>query len=348
MLASDDELSSPVAVHFSLASDIVELVVLTVDEPFLQTLREALGGARRLWHVPSATQVSDLLIAGQVGIVVIDVQALSVAADVFVAQIKRQFPDLVVVVAGQRDAEIRLAALISAGTVYRFIHKPVSPGRAKLFAEAAIKKYAEQPRPASARPSARPRRVRAWGIGGGALALVLVLAAAGHWHADPAVNGAGRADGGAPRSAESALLARAAAALAANRLTQPAGDNALELYLQATARSPADAAARLGLAEVRERLLARAENALLEERLEEAATAIETARRSGVESGTIAFLSAQLAKAQTQLRAAQAASRTRLEAKAERSRARQYRGQPDAAVDGSPTGTGRVEPAVAP
>ena len=50
---------------------------------------------------------------------------------VFVTQIKRQFPDLVVVVAGSRDAESALAGLISAGVVYRFIHKPMSPGRAR-------------------------------------------------------------------------------------------------------------------------------------------------------------------------------------------------------------------------
>jgi hypothetical protein len=105
--------------RFSLASDIVELVVLTTDEVFLQTLREAVGGARRLWHVPSGDKVSDLLVAGEVGILVLDVQALIEGPSTFIGQIKRQFPDLVVVVAGNRDAEISLAGLISAGTVYR-------------------------------------------------------------------------------------------------------------------------------------------------------------------------------------------------------------------------------------
>ena len=51
VLASDEDGSTLDALRFSLASDIVELVVLTRDEAFLQTLREAVGGARRLWHV---------------------------------------------------------------------------------------------------------------------------------------------------------------------------------------------------------------------------------------------------------------------------------------------------------
>jgi TonB family protein len=109
-----------------------------------------------------------------------------------------------------------------------------------------------------------------------------------------------------PTAVESPLLARAGAALAANRLTEPPGDNALELYLQLQSRDPADPAARVGLAEVHERLLARAENALLEERLDEAAAAIDTARKSGVESGRIAFLSAQLAKSREQVKTAAA------------------------------------------
>jgi TonB family protein len=312
LLASDEEGGTLDALRFSLASEIVELVVLTGDEVFLQTLHAAVGGARRLWHVPSADKVSDLLVAGEVGILVLDVQALNETPSVFVGQIKRQFPDLVVVVAGNRDAEISLAGLISAGTVYRFIHKPMSPGRAKLFADAAVKKYDEQRRRAAASPPIKrsPRSNPGALIGGTIGALGVIAAAAWMLHGNTQDDaGPPHAAGVAhPSAAESPLLA-AAAALAANRLTEPAGDNALELYLQAQARNPADAAARAGLAEVHERLLARAENALLEERLDEAAVAIEIARKSGVESGRIAFLTAQLAKSREQVKSAQAAAR---------------------------------------
>jgi TonB family protein len=304
------------ALKFSLASDIVELVVLTADDIFLQTLREAVGGARRLWHVPSADKVSDLLVAGQVGILVLDVQTLQEAAPAtFIVQIKRQFPDLVVVVAGNRDAEVWLAPLISAGTVYRFIHKPMSPGRAKYFADAAVKKFSEQRRRAVEAPAVRPRErpPRGWWILAGVG--MLLLAAAILW----AVRSSAPDDAGmeAPAAvsrgaaAETALLSRADAALAANHLTEPAGDNALELYRQAVAQYPKNKAARAGVVEVHERLLARAENALLEERLDEASAAIDAARRAGVENGRIAFLTSQLAKARERVGSAQAQVRAR-------------------------------------
>jgi protein TonB len=308
-LASDEESATLAALRYSLASDIVELVVFTSDEIFLQTLREAVGAERRLWHVASADKVSDLLVAGEVGILVLDAQAQGETSAVFLVEIKRQFPDLVVLVAGNREAEGALAALISAGTVYRFIHKPVSPGRARLFADAAVKRHDEQRRRAVAAPPARSRARsnRGWLW---ATCALLALSAAAAWILE------GRSDEAAPprvpphgTTLESPLLAQASAALAANRLTQPAGDNALELFLQAQARNPADPAARAGLAEVRDRLLSKAENALLEERLDEAAVAIETARKSGVESGRIAFLSAQLAKSRERVKSRPSAAR---------------------------------------
>jgi TonB family protein len=316
VLASDEDGGGLDALRFSLASDIVELVVLTTDESFLRTLREAVGGARRLWHVASGDKVSDLLLAGQVGILVLDVQALHEAAGVFISQIKRQFPDLVVIVAGNRDAETSLAGLISGGTVYRFIHKPMSPGRAKMFADAAVRKYDAQRRRMAESPAApagflgKRRLPIAAGTG------VAALAVAGVW---AALHGGLQEDAALrrpPKSApiESPLLVRAQAAMAANRLTAPGGDNALELYRQELASNPADAAARTGLAEVHERLLARAENALLEERLDEAASAIETARKAGVDGGRIAFLTAQLGKSREQVRSAQAQARAQTQA----------------------------------
>ena len=321
MLASDEDGGTLEALKFSLASDIVELLVLTTDDVFLQTLRSAIGGTRRLWHVLSADKVSDLLVAGEVGIVVLDAQALHDAASVFVQQIKRQFPDLVIVAAGHRDDETSLAGLISAGLVYRFIHKPMSPGRAKLFAEAAIRKYDGQrsraayaPQRKSAAPSSRM-----WLIAGAIAALALIAAIA--WNAqrggseDAASSPASQP--AKPAAAESPLVARAAAALAANKLTEPPGENALELYLALQERNPADANARAGLAEVHERLLARAENALLEERLDEAGAAIETARKSGVEGSRIAFLTAQLAKSREQVKTAKALAQPRSQARAE-------------------------------
>lgn len=333
MLAPEDDGRALEALRFSLASDIVELVVLTADDIFLQTLREAVGPTRRLWHVPTSDKVSDLLIAGGVGILVLDLQAVHEMGPMFISQIKRQFPDLVIVVAGTREAETALARLISDGTVYRFIHKPMSPARAKLFADAAVKKYEDQTKHrGDATAVAAPRR---GGLLVGIVCAALCLLLAGIWlsrrAAGPTIEpAAASSTASAPVAAPAAalavsppLLARAAQAMAANRLTAPAGDNALEFYARALAQNPGDADARAGIAEVHERLLSRAENALLEERLDEASADLDAARAAGVDAGRLAFLAAQLTKARTLVNAAAASKRVSSEAAPAESRAPQ-------------------------
>jgi TonB family protein len=270
------------SLRVSLAGEIVELLVLTDDPLFLQTLREAVGAARRVWHVPSSDKASDLLVAGQVSILVLDVLTLKGEAVRFVGQIKQQFPDLVVVAAGSREDETALAGLISAGIVYRFIHKPMSPGRARLFTDAAVKKFEDQRRrvatPAPPARTGQPNR----GLLLAGIAALAALAVAATW----GLHGASPKTSAAPPPVPAEKP----------QLAEPPP-------------SPDTAATEAGLAEERERLLARAENALLEERWDEASTAIETARHAGVDSGRLAFLSAQLAKSRERVKTAQAQAR---------------------------------------
>jgi len=309
VLASGGAHGANAASRFSLASDIVELVVLSSDEQFLATLREALGTATRLWHVPTSDKVSDLLVAGEVGILVVDGASLNEQSAEFITQIKRQFPELVILFAGTRDDESRLTALVSNGTVYRFIHKPMSVARAKLFVQAAIKKQGDPRTTTTVIPPPKLRQEKTGHRGlviGISAAAAAVIASVIWWNSHSAKIAERNAALTAAAGAADPLLARAAEALAANRLTGPSGDNALELYLMKLAKTPNDPTARAGMTEVHERLLSRAENALMEERVDEAQSAIDDARKAGVESGRLAFLSAQLNKLRDQSKNAQA------------------------------------------
>jgi len=274
---AEDEDGALGSLRVSLAGEIVELLVLSDDPLFLQTLREIEGAARRILHVPSSDKASDLLVAGRVGILVLDVPTLETEAARFVSQIKQQFPDLVVVAAGSRQDETALAGLISAGIVYRFIHKPMSPGRARLFTDAAVKKFEDQRRRVAtpALPTRAGKPNRGLLLGGIAAAAVLIFAATWGLH------------GAAPKIAAAPQTAPQAAPAETPQSAKPPPP-----------------------AEERERLLAQAENALLEERWDEASTAIETARRAGVEGGRLTFLTAQLAKSRARAKTVQAQAQT--------------------------------------
>jgi TonB family protein len=280
VLASEDESRALAALRFSLASDIVELVVLTADEAFLQTLKEGVGAARRLWHVLSPDKISDLLVAGGVGILVLDVQALNEAAARFVADIKRQFPDLVIVVAGNRESETELARLISDGSIYRFIHKPLSPARARLFADAAVKRFDDRRRrtgevaaPAAGAPR-QPRRIL---IGATSAGVAVLLTAGLLLHR---------------RNVEQAEISAGTAP------AQPAASMAPSASLQPLP------AVKSVLMEAQERLLARARAALDQQRLDEAASTIEAARKAGIATERVAQLATELAQARELAKAA--------------------------------------------
>lgn len=273
MLASEDESRALAALRFSLASDIVELVVLTTDEAFLQTLKEGVGAARRLWHVLSPDKISDLLVAGGVGILVLDVQALNEAAGRFIADIKRQFPDLVVVVAGNRDSETELARLISDGSIYRFIHKPLSPARARLFADAAVKRFDDRRRRtlgAAAPAIAAPRPPRRILIGATSAGVAVLLTAGWLVHR---------------RSVEQAEIS---AGTAPAQPAVPAAPAASGQSLPAV---------KSVLMEAQERLLTRARAALDQQRLDDAAVTIEAARKTGIATERVAQLATELAQA---------------------------------------------------
>jgi len=89
--------------------------------------------------------------------VVLDAQALHEAARPYSSsRSSANFPILWSSQPVTADDETSLAGLISAGLVYRFIHKPMSPARAKIVCkEAAIKKVRGPAAPGSGSAAAQ-------------------------------------------------------------------------------------------------------------------------------------------------------------------------------------------------
>ncbi len=143
-----------------------KLVLLTLDE----SLREALANVVPhdcLTVVVDESALSQHLFSDHAGVAFIDAGALHphVGAAIHLAQrLHTQLPDVVLVVAGDRAAQNELAGLVAEGTVYRFVHKPVSAQRVKLFVEAAWRKRdgtnASGLYPQLSLPPPAPRRLR--------------------------------------------------------------------------------------------------------------------------------------------------------------------------------------------
>jgi protein TonB len=160
------------AIHFAPAaaadrargrpSTATDVLVLTDSEEFQLAIQQALTVQQRVWRVPTADQAADLLVAGRVGVLVIDTECVPHAAPAMITQLSLEFPDLVVVVAGTHDEVSQFAHLVGEGLVYRFLQKPVSTARVRAFIDAAVRRHMELLATAPAAVVARKRRLRSW------------------------------------------------------------------------------------------------------------------------------------------------------------------------------------------
>jgi TonB family protein len=124
-----------------LALAVSPLIALSRDPQLLAAVRMVTVPGREVRTAGSEVDLSAALVADHAGVLLIDGAAIVSPIATLTQSLRAQFPDLVLIVAGGHDEEGELAAQISAGTVYRFLHKPVSEQRVRLFVEAAWRRY---------------------------------------------------------------------------------------------------------------------------------------------------------------------------------------------------------------
>jgi TonB family protein len=274
------------------------LIALTRNTQLVAILKAVSDPSHEVLPVGSEVDLSGTLLTHQGGVAVIDCAALANPIGEFIDRLHTQFPELVLIVAGGSDEQGMLSTQITNGSVHRFLHRPFSEQRIRLFVEAAWRRHAQGGALPTAEPRAKaPRRSRA--------ALWLLLAALAlaapvawrAWHAPPEAPAAAPAPPIALPSNDSALeslLARADAALAAGVLVTPPQENAAELYARALGRNARDPRAVNGLAQVIDQLLASAERELQQQNLDAAEHLTEQARAIDPNHARVAFLAAQI------------------------------------------------------
>ena len=282
------------------------LVVLTRDAALARTLKD-LGAEHTVVVAKAESDLAVELLARQTGVAIIDAAAASTPVERLTEKLKSQFPDLVLIVAGRLDHQSALAAQITAGTVYRFLHKPVSEQRVKLFVDAAWRRHGEEVSGVAdpmgttgTLPDERgPLPRNALLVGGVALA---ALVAAGGWFItrDPsAIPDSTSHVAAAPAARDEqfeTLLTRADRAFESGALVAPAGANAADLYKQALHRDSSDPRATAGIEKVIDKLLSAAEAQLAAQHLEEAQKLTEQARTVKPDHVRVAFLAARIGK----------------------------------------------------
>jgi TonB family protein len=310
--AREDVYWSDLEVSAAAARDVVDLppeslVVLTHDYELLQTLR-AVATEHEISTVGAEADLAAHLLDDHAGVAVLDTAAVTTPIAQLADRLKTQFPDLVLVVAGHASEQSQLANQITRGTVYRFLHKPVSEQRVRLFVNAAWRRHGVEHaeiieatasnlrKPMWAPPKPTKKTVQWVGIGAAAAVALgaIVWLAIRNTAPESATSAASAGTPGAnARSSEAefeSLLARADAALRAGALTAPPAENAVDLYREALKRKSDDQRPIIGIERVLDRLLTSAEKAFVDKRLDEAQRLTDIARSIEPEHPRVAFL----------------------------------------------------------
>ena len=138
----------------------VDVLVLTHDEDFLATVKESARGLHNVIYANTVSQADEAIRKRKVGVAVVDAAMVGTNVEKLTMHLRGQAPRLVAIVAGRRDDGEMLMDLINRGKVYRFLLKPVSPGRSRLAIEASVKHHLEAPDTAfevAGTPGAAPR-----------------------------------------------------------------------------------------------------------------------------------------------------------------------------------------------
>jgi len=294
------------------------VVALTRDPALSRALEELATLSVTVVQTETLDALAEQVLDGGSTIALIDAAAIDRPVDALVDRLTMQFPDVRIIVAGHSLEQNQLATRIAQGTVYRFVHKPASAQRLKLFVDAASRpadaartqltpvldaQNVAALRAANAATTGGPegptRTLPKPALIGGGIAVVALIAGG--------VLFFGRDEAPAPAAAPVAANAASAAseeieslvrsadqAFAAQRFAGKDGNSAAELYQKALQAAPQDSRARSGLTRSIDFALRGAEIAFTEGRYADAENAIGAVRALAPTNSRLAFLSTQL------------------------------------------------------
>lgn len=323
-----DDAGIPGEIARTRATSVRNLIALTNDAALQRALEElALGDAAvSIVVVADMRALTDELMQQDSASALIDAAAVDAPIDAAVDAITSQFPDLRLMVAGHSAEQNMLATRISDQSVFRFVHKPASPQRLRLFLDAAARPV-ERPLPRKAEPAkagkeslaridtaVRGRSPQMLAITG-LIAIVAVAAGAAiFWprgKASPEVPPAAAADAN-PATAD--LIRRAVLAFADGKYVASDGSSSAELYREALKLDRNNTAATSGYNRAIEYGLRTAEEALLAGRLGESSALAESLRLIAPNNSRLEFLNTQISREQARVNA-DASQRQALEAR---------------------------------
>ena len=119
----------------------VAVAAITQDRALIGLLRSVIDPANDLILVSSESELTPHLNSRRISVALLDSMFIEGDLGSMAERLRETWPDLVLVVVGTAEEQTKVAAQITSGVVYRFLHRPVSAPRVRLFVEAALRRH---------------------------------------------------------------------------------------------------------------------------------------------------------------------------------------------------------------
>jgi len=126
---------------FANAAAPVAIAAITQDRALIGLLRSVIDPANDLILVTSEAELTPHLNRRRVSVALLDSMFIEGDLGSMAERMRETWPDLVLVVVGTAEEQSKVAGQITSGVVYRFLHRPVSAPRVRLFVDAALRRH---------------------------------------------------------------------------------------------------------------------------------------------------------------------------------------------------------------
>src|SRR3954462_12309202 len=126
---------------FASAPAPIAIAAITQDRALIGLLRSTVDPTHDLILVTSEAELTPHLNSRRVSAALLDSMFIEGDLAVMAERLRETWPDLVLVVVGTAEEQSKVASQITSGVVYRFLHRPVSAPRVRLFVEAALRRH---------------------------------------------------------------------------------------------------------------------------------------------------------------------------------------------------------------
>jgi DNA-binding NtrC family response regulator len=117
------------------------VIVFSNDEAMLDTVQKAVRGRVPVYSATNIVKVVRILTERRPGVLITDVSNDKATIQAMTARLKQHLPQLVTIAVSPHRDVLDMVWLINHGQIFRFLRKPLSPGRCAISLQAALQHH---------------------------------------------------------------------------------------------------------------------------------------------------------------------------------------------------------------